>query len=452
MEEMNKHFSIPKLLKFTLPTIFMMIFSSIYGVVDGLFISNVEGDTAFSAVNLIIPFIMILGVFGFMFGTGGSALVSKTYGEGDISKGNRYFTMTIILLTIISVTLSIIGFFLIEPISILLGANEAMLPYCISYGRALVPFVVFFSLQYSFQSYMVVAKKQLLNFIFTIIAGLSNIIGDFLLVYVFRFGVIGAAVASGISAVIGSMLPILYLIIFKNKTTLNFVKTKLEFRPLMLSASNGLSEMVSNVSMSLVNMLFNAQLMLYIGQDGVTAYGIIMYVGFIFTGVYFGFAMGVSPLIAYQYGAQNHQELQSLLKKSLTIYIGFSLILSTAAILSSSLLASAFIRDNPTLLEISSNALKLYSISYYLAGFNIFFSAFFTALNNGFVSGFISLARTFIFQVVCIYVLPLIFKETGLWISMAVSELLALCISLFFLFKKKNVYHYFKSKNEVSQN
>lgn len=447
--EMSQHFRKRDLLKFSLPTICMMIVSSIYGVIDGLFISNVEGDTAFSAVNLIIPFVMVLGVFGFMFGSGGSALVSKTFGEGDIQRGNRYFTMNVITLIIISLSMSIIGFFLIEPMSRLLGANEAMLPYCLMYGKALAPFVLFFSLQYSFQSYMVVAKKTLLNFIFTLIAGLTNVLGDFLLVYVFKYGVIGAAIASGISAVIGSILPISYLIIYRHKNTLKFVPTKLEAKALIQSSSNGLSEMVSNVSMSLVNMLYNAQLMLYIGQDGVTAYGIIMYVGFIFTGVYFGFSMSVAPLISYQYGANNNKELQSLLKNSLLIYILFALVLSTAAILSSSLLASAFIRDNDTLLELSSNALKLYSISYYLAGFNIFFSAFFTALNNGFVSGFISLARTFIFQVICIYVLPLIFKEAGLWLSMSVSEILSLGVSLFFLFKKKDVYHYFNNKKNA---
>lgn len=447
--EMSQHFRKRDLLKFSLPTICMMIVSSIYGVIDGLFISNVEGDTAFSAVNLIIPFVMVLGVFGFMFGSGGSALVSKTFGEGDIQRGNRYFTMNVITLIIISLSMSIIGFFLIEPMSRLLGANEAMLPYCLMYGKALVPFVLFFSLQYSFQSYMVVAKKTLLNFIFTLIAGLTNVLGDFLLVYVFKYGVIGAAIASGISAVIGSILPISYLIIYRHKNTLKFVPTKLEAKALIQSSSNGLSEMVSNVSMSLVNMLYNAQLMLYIGQDGVTAYGIIMYVGFIFTGVYFGFSMSVAPLISYQYGANNNKELQSLLKNSLLIYILFALVLSTAAILSSSLLASAFIRDNDTLLELSSNALKLYSISYYLAGFNIFFSAFFTALNNGFVSGFISLARTFIFQVICIYVLPLIFKEAGLWLSMSVSEVFSLGVSLFFLFKKKDVYHYFNNKKNA---
>lgn len=423
----------------------MLIFSSIYGVVDGLFVSNVVGDTAFSAVNLILPYVMILAVFGFMFGTGGGALISKTYGEGDIHKGNQYFTMIMETILVFGVVCTLIGYFTIEPMAKLLGANEAMLPYVIEYGKLTACFILFLMVQYAFQSLMVVAQKPMLGFFFTVLAGLVNIFGDFLCVYVLKMGVKGAALATGLSQIVGSLLPVLYIIFSKtNSSPLKFTKPCFEIKPIIKASSNGLSEMVTNVSMSLVNMLFNAQLMKYIGQNGVTAFGIIMYVGFIFTGVYFGFATGIAPIIAYQYGAKNYAELRSLFKKSLWIYLGFSLVLASLSIALARPLASAFIRDNEELLSLSTKALRLYSISYYFAGFNIFISSFFTDLNNGFVSGVVSLARTFVFQIIFIYVLPLILGEIGLWLCITFSEILSNFVSLYFVIKKEKTYHYFR--------
>lgn len=444
MVEINSHFTIGKLFKAAIPTVIMMIFTSIYGVVDGLFISNVEGDTAFSGINLILPYVMIFGVFGFMIGAGGSALVSKTYGEGDEKRGNRYFTMLMIVLLFLGIAGTIIGYFTVKPVARLLGANEQMLPYCEIYGSTLMLFITFFMFQNSFQSFMVVARKPMLGFAFTVCAGLTNTLGDFLLIYVFKFGVRGAAIASGLSQIVGATLPLIYLILFKNKTPLHFEKTKLEIKPILSSMSNGLSEMISNVSMSLVNMLFNAQLMKYIGQNGVTAFGIIMYAGFIFTGVYFGYAMGVSSIIAYQYGAKNTKELSSLLKKCLITYGFLAIILSTLAISIAGPLAHIFVRNNQELYELSKMAIRFYCISYYIAGFNIFFSSFFTDLNDGLISGVISFARTCFFQVIAILVFPLIFGSNGLWFAVLFAECCSLVVSLVFLFTKDKKYHYFK--------
>ena len=426
----------------------MMIFTSIYGVFDGLFISNVEGDTAFSAVNLILPYVMLLGTFGYMFGTGGSALIAKTYGEGDRERGNRYFTMIFETLVVIGVICTVIGYFTVKPVAALLGANEAMLPYCEEYGHILVLFIGFFMIQNAFQAFMAVAEKPNLEFIFIVIAGFVNIFGDYLTICVFHIGVTGAAIATGASQVVGAVLPVGYLIIFKKKTPLNFTKNRFEPKKVLQAAGNGLSEMVSNVSMSLVNMLFNAQLMKYIGQDGVTAFGIIMYVSFIFTGVYFGYAIGAAPIISYHYGAKNESELQSLLKKCLIIYSCFAVILASAAIGLGGPLSSAFIRNNEELEALCAHAIRLYSIAYYVSGFNIFASSFFTDLNDGFISGLLSLMRTFVFQIVCIYVLPLIFGVDGLWLSVLFSEIFALFVSILCFVLKNKKYHYWKTKKE----
>lgn len=452
MFKVDSHFTVKGLLKYTFPSIIMMIFTSIYGVFDGLFVSNIEGDTAFSAINFILPYIMLLGTFGYMFGTGGSALIAKTYGEGDRHKGNQYFTMIFETLIVIGMISTIVGFFTVRPVAALLGANEEMLPYCEEYGRILVCFIGFFMIQNAFQSFMAVAEKPMLGFIICVIAGLVNIVGDYLLIAVFHLGVRGAAIATGASQVIGAILPILYIIFRKDKTPLNFTSPCFELLPVLKAAGNGLSEMVSNVSMSIINMLFNAQLMKYIGQDGVTAFGIIMYVGFIFTGVYFGYAIGAAPIISYHYGAKNEDELQSLLKNCLIIYSGFALVLASASILLADPLSKAFIHNNAELQQLCGHAIRLYSISYYISGFNVFASSFFTDLNDGFVSGFLSLARTFLFQIVCIYVLPLILGVDGLWISVLFSEFFALIVGICFLFGKNKKYHYLKTKEKEALN
>lgn len=445
MSEYDKHFTFGSLFKIALPTIIMMIFTSIYGVVDGLFISNVEGDTAFSAINFIMPYIMLLGVFGFMIGSGGAALVSKTFGEKDDRRANRYFSMLMIVLLGIGLLATAVGFFTVKPMAKLLGADEDMLPYCEVYGHTMMCFLLFYMFQNAFQPFMVVARKPMLGFVFTLCAGLTNVLGDFLLVYIFRFGVRGAAIASGLSQVVGSFLPFFYLILFPHRTPLHFEKTGLEFKPICKAMSNGLSEMISNVSMSLVNMLFNAQLMKFIGQNGVSAFGIIMYSGFIFVGVYFGYSVGVSSVIAYQYGARNHKELSSLLKICLLTYCLFSLVLSTSAILLAKPISSIFVRDNPELLSLSEKAVRIYSISFYFSGFNIFASSFFTDLNDGFVSGVISFARTFFFQVIAILVFPVLFGPDSLWFSVLFAEICSLGLSVFFLFFKEKKYHYFAS-------
>jgi len=445
---LSEHFTYKKLIKFTIPTIIMMIFTSIYGVVDGIFVSNCVGADAFAAVNLIMPAIMILGTLGFMIGTGGSALVSKTIGEGEKEKANRYFSMLIYLLVIIGLVLTINGVLLIEKMAKLLGADEAMLQDCIVYGRTLLIFLVPFCLQNAFQSFLIVAEKPTFGLIISIISGVSNMILDFLLIYVFKMGVLGAALATGISQVFGVIIPIIYFGLKKNHI-LQFTKTKFELKPILQACSNGSSEMLTNISMSLVNILFNMQLMKfnfqlmkYAGSDGVVAFGIIMYVSFIFSGTYLGYSIGTSPIIGYHYGAGNKDELKSLLKKSFKLILITSIVMTGLAELLSKLLASIFVSYDEGLLEMTTNAIRLFSLSYIISGFNIFSSSFFTALNNGFVSAAISFLRTLVFQVVMIFLLPAIWGINGIWLAVFFAEILSLAVSLGFLVKNSKKYGY----------
>lgn len=349
--------------------------------------------------------------------------------------------MLIYLLTILGFVLTILGVILIKPMAKLLGADENMLQDCVVYGRALLIFLIPFCLQNAFQSFLIVAEKPIFGLIISIVSGVSNMILDFLLIYVFKMGVLGAALATGISQVIGGIIPIFYFGTKKNHI-LQFTKTKFELKPIIQSCINGSSEMLTNLSMSLVNMLFNIQLMKYVGSDGVVAFGIIMYVGFIFSGTYLGYSIGTAPIIGYHYGAENKEELKSLLKKSIILIAVTSLVMTGLAEILSKLLASIFVSYDENLLNMTTNAIRLFSISYLISGFNIFSSSFFTALNNGFVSAAISFLRTLVFQIVMIYLLPAIWGINGIWLAVAFAEILSLFVSIMFLEKNKNKYQY----------
>ena len=441
MISLSDHFTYKKLIKFTLPTIIMMIFTSIYGVVDGLFISNVVKGNAFASVNLIMPVIMIIGTIGFMFGTGGSAMISKTLGEGDNDKANRYFSMLVYLEIILGIVFTIIGLIFLEPIAILLKATKDMLPDCLTYGRILLIGMTAFILQNSFQSFLVAAEKPVFGLVISIISGLTNMVLDFLFIYVFRWGVAGAAIATITSQFVGAIIPMIYFV-RKNKSPLKLGKTKFELSPILKTCANGSSEMVTNLSMSLVNILFNMQLMDLVGSNGVSAYGIIMYVGFLFVGTYVGYSVGSAPITSYHYGAGNKEELKGLLKKSLKLLGTTAIVMTLLAELFAKPLASIFVSYDKELLDLTITALRLYSLSYIVSWFNIYASSFFTALNDGFVSALISFVRTLVFQVIVILVLPKIIGIDGIWLSVLVAELLSLIVSIICFIKNKKKYEY----------
>ena len=439
--QLSDHFSYSKLIKFTLPTIAMMIFTSIYGVVDGVFVSNCVGSDAFAAVNLIMPIIMILGSVGFMIGTGGSAIVSKTLGEGKKEKANEYFSMLVYLCVVSGVILSVIGIIFTGPIAVLLGAKGSIAKDCLTYGRTVFFMLTGLFLQNAFQSFLVVAEKPKLGLFVTLLAGFTNMFLDFLFVYVLRFGVFGAALATGISQFVGSVIPIIYFAGGKNNV-LKLTKCRFNKDIIIKTCINGSSEMVTNMSMSLVNILYNMQLMKYIGTNGVVAYGIIMYVGFIFVGTYMGYAVGSAPVISYHYGAGNKDELKNLFKRSLTIIIVSSVVMTLIAEIIAGYLAGIFVSYDNNLLELTTEAIRIYAVSYLISGVNIFASSFFTALNNGVVSAVISFMRMFVFQIVMILLLPVVLGISGIWTAVIAAEVLSVVISVMFLVKNRKKYSY----------
>lgn len=440
--QLSDHFTYARLFRFVLPSIVMMVFTSIYGVVDGLFVSNFAGKTAFASINLIMPFLIILGAMGFMLGTGGTALVSRVLGEGDKERANKYFSMITLFGILLGVILTVVGVLAMRPMAILLGATEAMVDDCVLYGRIVVCFLTSFMLQNMFQSFLIAAERPKFGLLITLAAGVTNMVLDALFVGVFRWGIAGAAIATGISQTVGGVVPLMYFL-FSKSSPLRLRWTKFEAQPLLRSCANGSSELMSNISGSLIGMLYNAQLMRFLGEDGVATYGVLMYVQFIFVAIDIGYSIGCAPIISYHYGAQNHPELRNLLTKGLKVMGILGIVMTIAAISLSGTLANIFVGYDATLCELTRHAFHLFSFAFLLAGFNIFLSFFFTALNNGGVSAAISFLRTLVFQAASVILLPMALDVDGLWWAASAAEALAFVVSIGFLLALKGKYHYF---------
>ncbi len=438
---LSEHFTYPKLLRFTFPSVIMMIFMSIYCIVDGIFVSNFVGKTPFAAVNLIMPFPIILGTVGYMLGTGGSALVSKTLGEGDGEKANGYFSMIVFAAVISGVTLAAAGEIFLRPVAKLLGADGDMLEYCVRYSRILLAALPAFVLQNVFQSLLIAAEKPNVGLGLTIIAGVTNMALDFLFIAVFKWGVEGAAAATGISQTVGGAVPLVYFLC-RNDTPFRIRRTRMEPKPLIKTCTNGSSEMLSNISASLIGMIYNFQLMRITGENGVAAYGVIMYANFIFTGVFFGYALGSAPVISYHFGAENYDELKSLFKKSVVLLCLSSVVLTSLALLFTPPLSKIFVGYDRELFYLTCRGFRWYSLSFPLMGLNVFGSSLFTALNNGAVSAAVSFLRTLAFQVLAVLILPVFFGADGIWTAVIAAEAAALAVTAAFVIKNKNKYHY----------
>ncbi|WP_322172594.1 MATE family efflux transporter [Acutalibacter caecimuris] len=439
--QLSDHFSYTRLLRFALSPVLMMVFTSIYGVVDGLFVSNFVGKVPFAAINLIMPFTMILGGLGFMIGTGGSALVAKTLGEGRREDADRYFTMLVLFTLLTGAATTAFGLAFMEPAARLLGATDAMLGDCVLYGRIVIGFTTAFMLQNVFQTFLSTAEKPKLGLFYTVAAGVTNMALDALFIAGFRWGVAGAALATGISQCVGGVLP-LFFFLRPNASLLRLRKTRLEPRVLLRACGNGSSELMSNISGSLVGMLYNFQLLRFAGEDGVAVYGVLMYVSFIFVAVFIGFTVASTPVVGYHHGAGNYAELKSLLKKSVVLMFGGGVLMMALSWVLARPLAQVFVGYDPALAEMTRHAFLVFSWSFLLAGFNIFVSSFFTALNNGAVSAAISFLRSLVFQILCVLALPALVGLDGIWWSVTVADVFACAISLIFLFAKRKRYHY----------
>lgn len=441
--QLSDHFTYGRLIRFTLPSIGMMIFTSIYGVVDGFFVSNFAGKTPFAAINLIMPLLMIFSTVGFMFGTGGSALVAKTFGEGNKEKGNQYFSLFVYVCIVLGVIFALVGMVIVRPAAKALGAAGQMLEDAVLYSRIILAVLPFGVLQLLFQSFMVTAERPMLGFWITISSGVTNMVLDAVLVPLLpqEAKLTGAAVATALSQVVGGAVPLVYFA-RKNSSILRLGKTKYDGKAILRACTNGSSEFMSNISMSIVGMLYNIQLIKYAGEDGVAAYGVMMYVSMIFSAVFIGYSIGTAPVIGFHDGAQNHRELHGLLRQSLVLIGLFGICMVAAAEVLAVPLSKMFVGYDSALLELTVSGFRIFGLSFGFMGFAIFASGFFTALNDGITSAIISFLRTLVFQSAAVLLLPHLWGIQGVWISIVAAEFMAVILGAFFLVIKQKKYHY----------
>lgn len=438
---LSDHFDYKKLLRFTLPSMITLVFTSVYGVVDGFFVSNYVGKTPFTAVNFIMPFLMMLGCVGFMFGTGGGALIAMTMGQGKKEQAKRLFSLIVYVSGVCGIVLMVLGLLFLRPLAVFLGAQGQLLEDSVTYGRLILLAIPAYILQFEFQCLFVTAEKASLGLYVTIAAGCTNIVLDALFVAVLGWGLEGAAAATALSQVVGGLIPLIYFA-RPNNSLLRLGRTEFDGRALVKVCTNGSSELLNNISMSLVNMLYNLQLLKYIGEDGVAAYGVLMYVSLVFQAVFIGYSVGTAPIVGYHYGAQNVLELKGVLKKSLTLLGAFAAAMFGASFLLARPLSFVFTGYDEGLLALTVRAFSLFAFSFLFSGYVIFGSSFFTALNNGLISAAISFMRTLVFQVAAVLIFPLIWKVDGIWLSMVAAEVLALGVTAVFLRVEKKRYGY----------
>ena len=440
--QLSDHFTYGKLLRFTLPSIVMMVFTSIYSVVDGFFISNFAGKTAFAALNLIWPFLMILGGMGFMIGTGGTALVSRYLGAGQKERARRYFSMLVEFTALLGLILTAIGLIFMEPIARFLGATEEMIPDCVLYGRIVIAFNVAFMFQNVFQSFLIAAEKPRLGLAATVSAGVTNMVLDALLVGVFRWGLAGAALATGLSQTVGAVIPMVFFLDRENGSALHFSFTPMEAQPLLQACGNGASELMSNISGSIAAMVYNFQLLKFLGEDGVSAYGVIMYVGFIFVAIFVGYSIGSAPIISFHFGAENREELKNMFRKSYLLMAVWGIAMALAAYLLAGPLAKLFVGYDRQLCELTVHAMRLHCLAFLFTGANIFTSSLFTALNDGTVSAAVSFARSMVLQVATVLLLPGLMGPNGLWLAALATDTCAMILDICVLSGNRKKYGY----------
>lgn len=439
--QLSDHFTYTKLIRYSLPSVIMTTFISLYGIMDGLFVSNFASKTSFAAISFILPFVFGMNSFGYMIGTGGAALIAKTLGEQQREKANQLFSMLIVFTVIIGIVTSGIGLQIIRPAAMRMGASGDLLEQSVLYGKIMISCQTAFMLQTVFQSLLPAAQKPAMGLVLTVTAGTIDILLNALFIIVFRWGIVGAAVSSVIGQLIGSIVPILYFS-KNNNSLLRFVKPVFDGRAILKACTNGSSEMVTMLCSSVIGFIYNFQLMRLAGENGVAAYGVILYANVIFYAVFMGYSTGSSPIVSYHYGNKNHVELRSLCRKSLVIVGGGSVVLTAAAIMFAGAIADFFIGYDAVLSEMARRAFALYSISFIFCGFNIWCSGFFTALNNGLVSAAISFGRTFLFQGLAVVILPYIWGIDGIWTAVVFAEMITLAVAVFFFIRMKNRYHY----------
>lgn len=439
--KLSDHFNYRRMLRFTLPSIIMLVFTSIYGVVDGFFVSNFVGKTPFAAVNFIMPVLMILGSVGFMFGAGGSALISKTMGEKKHDKAKRLFSLFVYSTIVVGIIVSVLSFVYIRKIAVILGADRKMLEDCVLYGRIIIAALPFYMLQFEFQTFFITAEKPHFGLAVTVLSGITNMVLDGVFIIVFDMGLAGAALATAMSQVVGGLLPLIYFAL-PNSSLLRLTKTDFDGKSLLKACTNGSSELMTNIAISIVSILYNARLMRYAGENGIAAYGVLMYVNMIFLAVFIGFSTGMAPVIGYNYGAKNTSELKGLLKKSLKVIGVFAISMFIVSELCAYPLSYLFVGYDGEVMSLTLRGFLIYSFTFLFAGFAIFGSSFFTALNDGLTSALISFLRSLVFQVSAVLIFPIFWGVDGIWVSIVAAEIMAVAMTIVFLAVKRKKYNY----------
>ena len=440
--QFDTHFTVKKLLSAAFPLIVMMIFTSLYSVADGLFLSNFAGKEAFAAVNFIMPYLMFFPSTGFLFGSGGSALIAKRLGEKRDREADEIFTTLLGVSALTGLVLAILGLIFLRPVAELQGAEGALLQNSLLYGRIYLLGTPASVVQFEFESLYPASGKNKLGLWATVASGGLNIVLDAIFLGVFSWGIRGAAVATILSQWLGGLLPFFYYRSRRNTSLLHLVRCRPRIREMGRVCTNGASEMVNNISNSVVSLLYNVQLLRLAGDDGIAAYGVMMYINFLFTAVFWGYVSGAAPIVSYHYGAGNHRELKSLLRQSLLLLSSGSLLMFLLSVLLARPVSSIFVGYDPVLFQMTIRGFRLFSLSFLFAGLSIFGSSFFTALNNGLISAILSFSRVFLFQVPAVLLLPRFFELDGIWLSAAVAEFFTALMGGIFILAKRKKYHY----------
>lgn len=438
---LSKKFNIKEIFKFTIPSVIMMMFFSLYTIIDGIFISNYVGTIALGALNIIFPFQCLCIGLAIMIATGGSAIVARYLGENENEKAKSLFTLFVCFEIFVALLMSLIGLIFQEQIVFLLGASDIQKPYALEYFRIYVSMLPFIFLQNAFQTLFVTAGHPKLGLFLIILAGITNITLDFVFLDLFSMGITGAALGTVIACMIPSVTGLIYFS-FNRKGSLYFVKFSVDFRSISASMLNGSSEMITNLANAITTFLFNMQCMRFYSEDGVAAITIILYFQFLISAIYFGYSTGIAPVISYKYGSNDRKQLKYIFSRSLMIIIGISIIAFTSSFVLIYPVTSLFASDNNNVYNIVINNYKYYAPSLLIFGISVFASSFFTALGNGIISGIISFSRTFLFLSLSLILLPLIFNEIGIWLSVPVAEVIGILVAGTCLFKFKAKYLY----------
>ena len=419
---LHGHYGYRRLAVSSVPSILMMLVESIYGVVDGLFVSNFVGTSAFAALNIIWPAVMLVGALGLMVGTGGSALVSKTMGVGDPARAGAVFSMLVRFTVILSLVFMVPLLAFMEPLARLLGAEGETVRLCVVYGSICTLGLPTYMLQLCFQSFYMTAERPQLGTVMSLVGAVTNMVLDALFIVVFKWGLAGAAAATTLASCVSGIFPLWYFSSRRNRSSLRLVRTRFEREPLLKACSNGLSEYVGNISWNVLAICYNLQLLRMMGEAGVAAYAVLLYYGYIFAAVFFGFNISVTPIIGYNYGAGDKAELKSLLRHSVTLLLALGFLMMLVSELSAGPAARLFVGYDPELSALTKHAIRLYMLSFFIAGFNLFISAWFTGLGNGKVSATVSFTRNLVFELGFVFLLPALLGPDGIWLAVDAAD------------------------------